>query len=86
MDDKAAFQFEVKNTGTKTSTEWTFEATLTTGKKPMNQRYKLRLKPNERAVLTVAFKNPGDDGFQTFGVEIDGSDILNQQQLIYLGC
>ena len=70
-DDKAAYQFEVKNIGTKTSKTWEFEATLTSGEVYESKDQKA-LKPNERSVITLAFDNPGKEGFQTFGAEISG--------------
>ena len=75
--DKAAFQFEVKNIGTKTSTDWEFEAELTSGN-TFESKTQSPLKPNERSVLTIAFDNPGEEGFQAFGAEISGGNDQSQ--------
>jgi hypothetical protein len=54
-DDTAAFRFEVKNIGTKTSDTWTYELTL-----PGNNTYtsepQTGLVPNEKAVFTIGFE------------------------------
>ncbi len=54
-DDTAAFKFEVKNIGTKTSEDWTYELIL-----PGNTRYtsdtQTPLIPNEKAVFTISFE------------------------------
>ena len=69
-DERGAFQFEVKNLGTKTSSSWDFVANL-----PSGTRYESPiqdgLKPNERSVITLGFDNVGQIGTRSFGVEID---------------
>lgn len=75
-NDTAAFQFEVKNIGTKTSGEWTFKATLTSGD-TFTSKVQAPLKPNESSILTLAFDNPGEDGFQTFGATVYGGNDTN---------
>lgn len=53
-DDSGALQFEVKNFGTKTSEEWTYEVTLPSGGL-YESADQVALKPNERAVITIGF-------------------------------
>lgn len=70
-DGTGAFRFTVTNTGTKTSGEWYFNATLTngTGYESGNQE---ALQPGESIVVTVAFENAGGAGIQRFGATIAG--------------
>ncbi|MCA9366571.1 hypothetical protein KC722_03255 [Candidatus Kaiserbacteria bacterium] len=70
-DDNAAFQFKVKNVGTKTSTTWKFEADLPSGYTYVSET-QAALKPNEEAVMTIAFGEIGDDGLKKFGVRVTG--------------
>lgn len=71
--DHGAFKFEVKNTGTKTSTGWDFKAEL-----PSGQRYLATLqdplKPNESAVFTIAFDYVGDEGTHDLEVTVSGGN------------
>jgi hypothetical protein len=69
--NRGAFQFEVKNIGTKTSGEWEFTALLTGGS-VYESRAQAPLKPNERSVLTLAFDNVGQEGANRFGVTVSG--------------
>lgn len=72
-DERGAFQFEVKNTGTKTSDTWTFTATLTSGT-VYTSEVQEALKPNEHATITVAFDGVGEAGMQEFGATIHGGN------------
>lgn len=69
--EDGAFRFEVKNIGTKTSTDWKFNAVL-----PSGQRYTSAvqepLKPQERALITVAFDSAGSEGKNRFEVTVNG--------------
>jgi hypothetical protein len=69
--EKGALQFEVKNIGTKTSSSWTFEADLPDGS-DYDSKTQTALKPNERAVLTIALEDAGDDGSKKFSVKVYG--------------
>lgn len=75
-NDFGAFQFKVKNIGTKTSSTWSYEADL-----PTNATYdsniQTALKPNEEALITVAFGRVHDEGTERFGVEIDGGNDIS---------
>ena len=53
-DESGAIQFEVKNFGTKTSEEWTYEVVLPSGGS-FESDDQVALKPNERAVITIGF-------------------------------
>lgn len=68
-DDSGALQFEVKNIGTKTSGDWSYEAEL-----PSDITYtsenQIALKPNERAVITLGFEGITKGGVETVGVEV----------------
>lgn len=75
-EGRGAFQFEVKNVGTKTSDEWDFEATLTSGTK-FKSDVQMPLKPQERAVFTLGYGNVGDDGISMIGVRIRGGADTN---------
>lgn len=72
-DEDAALQFEVKNIGTKTASEWSYEATL-----PSDITYKSpdqkALKPNERAVITLGFSGVSEKGSEKVSVEVDAED------------
>lgn len=72
-DDQGALQFEVKNIGTKTSEDWSYEAQL-----PSDITYKSpdqkALKPNERAVITLGFSGISDEGSEKISVEVTAED------------
>jgi hypothetical protein len=76
-DAGGAIQFSVKNLGTKTSDDWTFELSLPNGG-TYNSPTQAPLKPNERAVLTVGFR-AGSDNAHTFAVAIDESTDRNSR-------
>jgi len=74
VGDKNAFQFEVKNIGTKTSADWTFEAKLPNGE-TFKSKLQAPLKPNERAVLTVAIgSDAGKEGTRKLTVTVKGGN------------
>lgn len=75
-DTRGAFQFTVINLGTKTSDEWEFEATLTSGQE-FESAEQPPLRPNERAVITLGFDAVGESGFQDFGAEVSAEDDVN---------
>lgn len=75
-DVRGAFQFEVRNLGTKTSDEWTFTATFTSGT-TYESKTQAGLKPNERSIITLGFDYVGERGAQTFGASIDVDDDIN---------
>lgn len=70
VDEEGALQFEVKNIGTKTSGEWSYEANL-----PSDITYtsgdQKALKPNERAVITLGFEGISKTGSEKISVELD---------------
>ena len=69
-DTRGAFQFEVRNLGTKTSQEWTFTADLPTGREYESDEQS-ELLPNEYSIITLGFDTNGDTGIRSFGAEID---------------
>lgn len=75
---RGAFQFEVRNLGTKTSRDWTFAATLTSGATYQSQTQD-GLRPNEFMVVTLGFDNVGETGAQRFGAEIDITGDRNSE-------
>lgn len=56
-DFKSAFRFEVKNMGTKTSGVWTYTVTFPGTGHTYTSISQEGLKPNERAVVTIAFND-----------------------------
>lgn len=55
-DLRGAIRFEVKNIGTKTSGDWVYSVTLpNSGDETYTSPIQTPLKPNERAVVTIAF-------------------------------
>lgn len=76
-DKRSAVRFEVKNIGTKTSGDWTFEADLLQSY-TYNSPSQAPLRPNERAVITLGF----DEITQTTGtrnikVTVSGGNDIN---------
>jgi hypothetical protein len=53
-DDRAAFRFEVKNIGTKTSNDWSYELELPEGN-DYSSGTQAPLRPTEYAIFTVGF-------------------------------
>lgn len=69
QDSNGAIQFEVKNLGTKTSDEWTFDLSMPNGGTYKSTK-QIPLKPNERAVITIGFTTTNDTN-HTFVVTVD---------------
>lgn len=76
QDEQGAFRFEVRNIGSKTADDWTYEAQLPSGieydagdQKP--------LKPNETAVITLGFEGLTQVGIEKFGAEVFAKDDEN---------
>lgn len=69
VDHQNAVQFEVKNIGTKTAEDWSYEVDL-----PAKISYKgddqKALKPNERAVITLGFDGLTKSGTEKISVEV----------------
>ena len=74
-DDTGAFQFEVKNIGTKTSDTWTYAVTLPDGDTYTSPK-QTALKPNERAVISLGFDTP-DEASHTFVVVVKIEDRVS---------
>lgn len=75
-DEIGAMQFRVKNIGTKTSSDWRFEALLTDGD-TMKSVTQKPLKPGEMSTLTVVFEVGDKDGNRSFGVNVYGGNDIN---------
>ncbi len=71
-DDNGAFQFEVKNIGTKTSDSWSYTVALPDGDTYTSPK-QTALKPNERAVISLGFDTP-DKASHTFVVVVKVED------------
>lgn len=72
QNGNGAFQFEIKNIGTKTSGTWTYSVTLPDGDVYTSPK-QTALKPNERAVITIGFETPQKSS-HTFVVVVHGED------------
>lgn len=76
LGQTGAFQFEVKNLGTKTSNEWTYSADLPADI-AYNSSDQKALKPNERAVITLGFSGLTQTGVERFGVSLKTTPDVN---------
>jgi hypothetical protein len=68
-DARGALKFEVKNIGTKTSGNWTFEVTLPSGVEFESDK-QVPLKPNERVEFTMGFDPQGETGVASVSGEV----------------
>lgn len=75
-DETNAVQFRVKNIGTKTSSDWRFEAELPNGD-DLNSKNQLALKPGEVSTLTLVF-GMGDDKAENLVVSVEGGSDNNR--------
>ena len=74
-NDSGAFQFEIKNIGTKTSEPWGYTVTLPDGDIYTSPK-QAALKPNERAVISLGFDTP-DKASYTFVVVLKVEDKVS---------
>jgi hypothetical protein len=74
---EGAIQFSVKNIGTKTSGDWTFKTKLPDDT-DFTSTKQLALKPNERAVITIAFGAITERGTETFSAEVITNNDVNR--------
>lgn len=83
--EQGAVQFEVKNLGTKTSGEWDYTLSLPNGQTHEGTDQE-PLRPNERAVLTLAFPVPENGTSEPIFVEVtaigDRTAINDRAQLV----
>jgi len=77
QDEQGAFRFEVKNIGTKTADNWTYEAQLPDGIEYDAEKQK-PLKPNEKAVITLGFEGLTQVGVEKFGAEVTAKGDINK--------
>lgn len=75
-DEQNALQFTVKNIGTKTSSDWSFEAELPNGGE-MNSKAQLPLKPSETSTLTIVFPMDDSNRDRYVEVRVTGSNDIN---------
>lgn len=73
---RGAFQFQIKNIGTKTSGNWSYTANLPTGETWQSQS-QAPLKPNERAVITLSFGSVSGSGIKSFSVQASAPGDIN---------
>ena len=80
--DQGAFRFAVKNIGTKTTGNWSYEATL-----PDGSTYKsgtqAALRPNEEAVITLGFTTPQETGNLTIGAKVTATGDIRSSNNRY---
>ncbi len=76
-DTQGAIQFSVKNIGTKTSSDWTYEVKLPNGQTYVSPKQKV-LKPNEEALLSLGF-GISDTGTKKFKGKITTTNDTNAQ-------
>lgn len=78
-DGRAAFRFEVKNIGTKTSDTWTYALTLPNGS-VYESDAQSGLKPNERAQFTIGFSLSDDNkSAVTIKGDVDTKNDTNEK-------
>jgi hypothetical protein len=73
---KGALRFTVTNIGTKTSSDWTFEATLPGGVGYTSVK-QAPLKPNEKATLTIIFPEVNDEDKVNFSFVVKSSNEID---------
>lgn len=76
--EDGAIQFEIKNSGTKTSQPFTFVANLPDGT-TYNSPVQTALKPNERAVITLGFTTTDEKDIKSFSARVTTSGDTNTQ-------
>jgi len=81
-NQNGAIRFEIKNIGTKTAEEWSYEATL-----PSDITYtpgdQEELKPNERVVITLGFEGISRTGIEQIGAEITAKGDIKKSNNSY---
>ncbi len=82
-NEAGAIQFEVKNTGTKTSNAWNYEVALPSGG-TYQSKSQVVLKPNERAVITIGFVAPDETGTTPYSVQIKTASDINTANNFFL--
>ncbi len=76
QNQKGSFRFEVRNQGTKTSGNWSYEVLLPSGHK-YSSGTQLPLRPNERSVITISSPVTTDKGIKPFEVKIIADGDVN---------
>jgi len=76
IDEVGAIQFKVKNISTKTSIGWQYIAELPSGT-TFQSKIQNPLKPNEHAIITIAFEPDSKTGSRKFSVRVTGGSDTN---------
>lgn len=77
VNQNGAIQFEVKNIGTKTAEDWSYEANLPADMSFSSGDQKA-LKPNERAVITLGFEGVSRTGVEKFDVSVTAKNDISK--------
>ncbi len=73
-----AIRFSVKNIGTKTADDWSFNAKLPSDLS-FESTEQNALKPNEEAIITLNFTGISRTGVESFGVTVDATADVNSK-------
>ena len=76
-DEQGAFQFAVRNIGTKTAKSWSYEASLPSGIEYTSGPQE-DLKPNEKAIITLGFDGLTQLGAERFGAIVTAKNDVNK--------
>lgn len=77
VNENGAVQFEIKNIGTKTSDDWSYEVNLPSDITFSSDTQK-PLKPNERAVITLGFEGISKVGTEKITVEVTAKNDIKK--------
>jgi hypothetical protein len=76
-DEQGAFQFAVRNIGTKTAKSWSYDAQLPAGIE-YTSGPQADLKPNEKAIITIGFEGLSQTGTEKFGATVTAKSDVNK--------
>ena len=76
-DEQGAFQFAVRNIGTKTAKSWSYDANLPSGIE-YTSGPQVDLKPNEKAIITIGFEGLTQTGTESFGAKVTAKNDINK--------
>lgn len=76
-DTQGAFQFSVKNIGTKTADIWSYKVDIPSGIEH-NSSPQMKLKPNEEATITIGFQGITQRGVKKFGAQVTAKNDVNK--------
>lgn len=81
-DEGGAIRFAVVNVGSKTATDWGYEADLPSGD-TYESDDEAPLRPGERSIITLGFAGLTGSGLESFGVGINAAGDINQSNNRY---